>query len=303
MKILVAGGAGFIGSNLCLSLVEEGHQVTVIDDSSTGTNEEEISKVVYKYVDKDVLKGGVEKLFKNKDIIYNLIGKTSHFSSMTNPLGDIKSNILAPFRVLDLAKNYCPEVKIVFTGTRGQYGKIQYLPVDENHPLIPLDVNGVSKNAIEQYNSLYVRQYNMNIVSLRLTNIFGPRHQTTTPDGVLNWFITQARRREKISICGGDRDILFVDECVDALKKAAALDKSYSGQIFNIGGRKVSLEDYVKTVVKVVPTEYEMVKVENKIEIGDYLADCSKFIAATGWELSSLTLEEMINKIVEFYTT
>lgn len=302
MKVLVIGGAGFIGSNLCLSLAEEGHNINVIDDLSTGTNYDEVVSIVDQFHAYDVISYKFAKQqFKNIDVIYNLVGNVSHINSMINPMSDLRANVVAPFAVLEMARKICPNTRIVFTGTRGQYGKIQYLPVDENHPLVPVDVNGVSKNAIEQYNSLYVKQYNMNIVSLRLTNIFGPRHQTKTQDGVLNWFITQALRGEKISICGGDRDILFVDECVDALKKAASLDRSCAGEIYNIGGRKVSLEDYVKAVVKIVPTEFELVKYENKLEIGDYLADASKFINASGWQLSSMSLEEMIQKTVEFY--
>ena len=306
MKALVIGGAGFIGSNLCLSLLRDGYEVSVIDDLSTGRNYKELAGLVHSFRKIDITEEGFGKYwmglpFKNADVVYNLVGSVSHINSMAEPLKDLKANVAAPISVLELVRKNCPETKVIYTGTRGQYGKIQYLPVDENHPLTPVDVNGVSKNAAEQFHFLYSRQYGLDVVSLRLTNIFGPRHQTETQDGVLNWFITQALRGEKISICGGDRDIVFVDECVDALKRAARLDKSYSGQAFNIGGRKVSLKDYVETVVKVVPTEFEVVEKENKLEIGDYLADASKFISATGWALSDLSVEEMIRKTVDFY--
>lgn len=302
MKILVSGGAGFIGSNLCLSLLKDGHEVRVIDNLSTGKNCREIHGLVHDFNVIDLSKDYInKKIFENIDLVFNLVGRTSHHGSMSNPALDVCSNTVAPLKILYWANKLCPNAKIIYTGTRGQYGRIQYLPVDELHPINPLDINGINKYAAEQHHVLYAKQYGADTVSLRLTNIFGPRHQTETPDGVLNWFITQAMRGEKISICGGDRDIVFVDECVDALKRAVRLDKSYSGQVFNIGGRKVSLKDYVETVVKVVPTEYEIVEKENKLEIGDYLADASKFISATGWTLSDLSLEEMIRKTVDFY--
>ena len=305
MKILVVGGVGFIGSNLCLSLIKDGHYVKVIDDASTGRNYREISKVVDKFDKYDIVSSQIAGWqFEDMDVIYNLVGKTSHVNSMKKPLEDLRANVIAPFTVLELARLNCPNAKVIFTGTRGQYGKIQYLPVDENHSLISVDVNGISKNAAEEYHFLYSRQYGMDTVSLRLTNIFGPRHQMETPDGVLNWFIKQALYKEKISIYGGGRDILYVDDCVNALKAAISLDKKYSGQAFNIGsGVKTNLKDYIETLAKIIPIDYEIIEKENILEIGDYVADISKFSNATGWMPSMEPLEDQIKKTIEFYNS
>ena len=305
-KILIIGGAGFIGSNLCLSLAKD-FDVWVIDNCKNNNykkNEEEINKPIgKKFLKENILNKNIDffEWFNNSDVVFNLVGNTSHINSIKNPNVDIEDNILAPFKVLELSKEICPEAKIIYTGTRGQYGKIKYLPVDENHPIDPVDVNGISKQAAEQYHILYSKLYNMDIISLRLTNIFGPRYQTKTPDGVLNWFITQALRGEKISICGGDRDILYIDECIDALVKTMNLDKSYSGNVFNIGGRKVSLKEYVEILSRVVKIDFEIMKKEYKLEIGDYLADYSKFNKATGWKPSNIELKEMITETVDFY--
>jgi len=303
MRILVIGGAGFIGSNLCLSLLQDGHYVKVIDDASTGRNYREISKVVDKFDKYDIITNQTAGWqFEGMDVIYNLVGKTSHIDSMKKPLEDIKENIMAPVTVLEFARLNCPNAKVIFTGTRGQYGKIQCLPVDEKHPLVPVDVNGVSKNAAEEFHFLYNRQYGMDTVSLRLTNIFGPRHQIEKPDGVLNWFIKQALYNEKISIYGGVRDILYIDDCVAALKKAATLDRRFSGQAFNIGsGMKTELKDYIETLVKLIPVEYEVIEKENILEIGDYVADISKFSNATGWQPSIETLENQIKNTIKYY--
>ena len=165
MRILVIGGAGFIGSNLCLSLLQDGHYVRVIDDASTGRNYREISKVVDKFDKYDIVTNQTAGWqFEGMDVIYNLVGKTSHVDSMKKPLEDIKENIVAPVTVLEFARLNCPNAKIIFTGTRGQYGKIQYLPVDEKHPLIPVDVNGVSKNAAEEFHFLYNRLQRLGMV-------------------------------------------------------------------------------------------------------------------------------------------
>ena len=227
-----------------------------------------------------------------KGVLFNISGSSD--------LGMLEINEAANI----ITESIDPNAKVIFTGTRGQYGKIQYLPVDENHSLISVDVNGISKNAAEEYHFLYSRQYGMDTVSLRLTNIFGPRHQMETPDGVLNWFIKQALYKEKISIYGGGRDILYVDDCVNALKAAISLDKKYSGQAFNIGsGVKTNLKDYIETLAKIIPIDYEIIEKENILEIGDYVADISKFSNATGWMPSMEPLEDQIKKTIEFYNS
>lgn len=297
MRILVTGGAGFIGSNLCLSLLEDGHEVYIIDNCSTGKNWDEISRKVHHSYRCDIGKDHIYGVFRGIDIIFNLVGRTSHGGSMKCPEADVMSNILAPLNVLMYAYRECKDAKIVYTGSRSQYGKIQYNPVDENHPIKPLDINGINKYTTEQYHQLYAEHYGMNITCLRLPNIFGPRHQIDVPDGVLNWFIAQALRGEKIKIYGGIRDILYIDECVSALKLAV----NTSTNTYNIGGRGVSLNEFVNKINKIIPVDYECIKYTNKLEVGDYIANASKFQEATGWKLSSKSLEDMINETIDHY--
>ena len=302
MKILISGGVGFIGSNLCLSLVKDGHEVYVIDDCSTGKNWEEIKKIVHRAERLNIASHVIPtRVFCNLEVVFNLVGRTSHSGSMMCPILDAESNLMAPLKILDLVKQFSPEAKVIYTGTRGQYGKILQNPVNENHPINPLDINGINKYAAEQQHILYHKYYGMKTFGLRLTNVFGPRHQMDTPDGVLNWFIAQALRNEPIRVSEALRDALYIDDCIEALKATMYLDDKYAGEVFNIGsGTSISLEEYVKIINKYVPLNYTLLKKENKLEIGTYVANISKFKNASGWE-PKCDLTESIKKTIDFY--
>jgi len=302
MKILITGGAGFIGSNLCLSLVNDGHEVYIIDDCSTGKNWEEIKKIANKAERLNIASHVVPtRILCDLEVVFNLVGRTSHSGSMLCPVLDAESNLMAPLKTLHWVKQFSPEAKIIYTGTRGQYGKILHNPVNETHPINPLDVNGINKYAAEQQHVLYHRYYKMKTFGLRLTNIFGPRHQMDTPDGVLNWFIGQALRKETIKVANAYRDALFIDDCVEALKATMFLDDKYAGEVFNIGsGTTISLEKYVKIIESFIPLNYTKLNEKNKLEIGTYVADISKFKEASGWE-PKCNLKESIKKTIDFY--
>ncbi len=178
----------------------------------------------------------INSLVKNQDFIFSLAGQVSHVDSLEKPFQDLKSNCLAQLSLLEACKKYNPKTKIVFAGTRGQYGRYVYLPVDENHPTKPIDVNGINKMAAESYYLLYYRNYGLRTVSLRLTNTYGPRQQMkNTTQGFLNLFIRSAIDGKDIKIFGRGtqiRDFNYIDDVTSAFLISAA-NKDSDGQIFN----------------------------------------------------------------------
>jgi nucleoside-diphosphate-sugar epimerase len=303
-KALVTGGAGFVGANLCEALAEDGWHIGVVDDCSTAVNEGEVRSLSHVFLKKDVAAlepYEAEFMFRGADVVYNLVGRTWHGRSMTDPAGDAHANVTAPLAALGWAREFCPDAHVIYTGTRGQYGRILENPVKEDHPMVPLDINGINKKASEEAHMLFGTQHGMKVTSLRLPNIFGPRHQTETPDGVVNWFILQALKQEDITVYGGVRDILCVCEVVNALMRCVDRPECI-GRSFNVGGRGMKLFDYAKAVAVSAPTNVrEVAHPDTSLEVGDYTADATAFRNACGWELSASTLGELVAETVEWY--
>ena len=311
-KVLITGGLGFIGSSLAIKLVGHGAKVTVIDSlvpeyggnlfnihGFEGKINVNISDVRDKY--------SIDYLIQGQDILFNLAGTLSHVDSMTNPYTDLEINVTSQVSILEACRNFNPKIKIVYAGTRNQYGKAQYLPVDEKHPQDPTDVNGINCIAGESYHLLYNRIYGIMACSLRLTNVFGPRHQMKhSRQGVLNWFLRQIIDGEEIKLFGtGEqiRDINYIDDVVEAFLLCGASDKVW-GEVFNLGGIPVSLKKFVEETIKVNKKgKFEVVEFPDdrkKIEIGDYIADYSKIKKVLGWE-PKVSLTKGIEKTLKYY--
>jgi UDP-glucose 4-epimerase len=310
--IFITGGLGFIGSTLAIKEVRRGHRVTIIDAlfPDYGGNRFNIYPV---RDDVEVVIGDVrnarliQKLIVGKDIIYSLAGTLSHVDSMTDPLTDLEINCVSQLTLLEACKKYNPGVRILFAGTRNQYGRAKYLPVDENHVMEPVDVNGINNIAAEWYYRLYHNIHGLWTCSLRLTNTFGPRHQMKHPrQGVLNWFIRQVLDGKVIKLYGTGtqiRDINYVDDVVDAFILAADSPKA-KGEVFNLGGDAISLIDFVKKSIKIVGNgKMKIVSFppsRRAIEIGDYIADRSKIKRTLGWEPKT-KIDKGIMKTIVYY--
>lgn len=312
MNILITGGLGFIGSTLAIAEVKRGNKVKVIDAllPDYGGNKFNIQQIEEEI---EIETGDVrntklmEKLVKKKDIVYSLAGTLSHVDSMTDPFTDLEINCVSQLTLLEACRKYNPETKILFAGTRNQYGRAKYLPVDENHPMEPVDVNGINNIAAEWFYRLYHNVHGLRTCSLRLTNVYGPRHQMKHPrQGVLNWFIRQLIDGKTVELFGDGsqiRDINFVSDVVSAFMSAADSSKSI-GEVFNLGGDAVSLESFVKSAIKVfgkgdfrtIPFPAE----RQSIEVGDYVADRSKIKAKLGWE-PEVSLESGLKKTFDYY--
>lgn len=313
-KVLITGGLGFIGSNLAIRLVEQGAEVTVIDSlvpeyGGNLFNVEPVTDRIRVNISDVRDRNSINYLVQGQDYLFNLAGTLSHIDSMRDPFTDLEINCVSQLRILEACRENNPSVKIVFAGTRGQYGRARYLPVDEVHPLHPTDVNGINNNAGENYHLLYNEVYGIRACSLRLSNTFGPRHQMRHPrQGVLNWFIRQAIDGEKIKIYGAGcqiRDTNYVDDVVDAMLLAMMTEET-NGQVYNIGGEAFSLEQFVEALIAVNGSgAYELVEFPEAlkaIEIGDYIASYEKFKALTGWE-PKISLREGLARSLDYYRT
>ena len=249
----------------------------------------------------------VDLLVEDKEIIFNLAGTLSHIDSMTDPMTDLEINCRAQLSILESVRKLNPKVKIIFAGTRNQYGKAKYLPVTENHPQEPTDINGINNIAAEKYHLMYTKVYGIKTVSLRMTNTFGPRHQMKhEKQGVLNWFIRQILDGEEVKLFGDGkqiRDINYIDDVVDALLLVAKSEAGW-GQAYNLGGTPISLLDFVKKTIKIVESgSFKIVPYPGErkaIEVGDYIASFEKIKKTYGWRPKT-ALDVGIKKTIEYY--
>lgn len=296
-KVLITGGMGFIGSNLAIQLVKLGARVTLVDSMipDYGGNLFNIKgiegKVRLNFSDvRD--EHSMDFLIRDMELMFNLAGQVSHIDSMKDPYTDLEINTKSQLSILESCKKYNTDIKIVFASTRQIYGKPQYLPVDEKHPLEPTDVNGINKMAGEWYHILYNRIYGIKTVCLRMTNTYGPRLLLKhNRHGFLGWFMRQIIENKEITIYGNGkqlRDLNYIDDVVDALL-ISGIESTLDGKIFNLGQHPpISLEDIAKLLVKINGAgSYRLVEFpedSKKIDIGDYYSSYKKFKSVAGWK-------------------
>jgi nucleoside-diphosphate-sugar epimerase len=246
-------------------------------------------------------------IVQGEDLIFSLAGQVSHIDSMTDPITDLDINCRSQLSLLECCRKNNPGVKIVFASTRQLYGRPRYLPVDEKHPLLPADVNGINKLAAEMYYTLYNQVHGMKSVSLRLTNTYGPRMDLASDrKGFVGIFLRKALSGEKISIYGSGeqrRDFNHVHDVLDALLLAGEND-SINGKVFNLGHpRHYSLLEFVGILRRHAEFDYETVPFPPEaeaIDIGDYYGDFTMFHEATGWS-PRVDLDGGLKSTLEFY--
>jgi UDP-glucose 4-epimerase len=311
-RVLITGGLGFIGSNLAKKLVTLGARVTLIDSliPEYGGNLFNIDGIRDK-VEVNISdvrdEHSMKYLIQGVDYLFNLAGQTSHMDSMHDPITDMEINAKSQLFILEACRRYNPDIKIIFASTRQIYGKPQYLPVDEKHPLCPVDINGINKLAGEWYHLLYNNVYGIKTCVLRLTNTIGPRMRVKDArQTFLGIWVRLLVEGKPFEVWDGDqlRDFTYVDDAVDAFLMAAGSNNA-NGGIFNLGGENVvSLKKLAELLVSVNNGGESILKQfpsdRKRIDIGDYYSNYNLISSTIGWK-PKVPLQEALRLTLDYY--
>jgi nucleoside-diphosphate-sugar epimerase len=311
-RVLVTGGAGFLGSNLCHELASRGARVTALDGFlfGGGAAMANLDGAEVEFVRADIREVDLRNLCEGAGVIFNLAAQTSHMGGQRDPLSDIAVNATAQLRLIEAAREASPDAVVVHASTRQFYGKARYLPVDEAHPVAPVDANGISKFAGEQFWMLEARIRGRPVVSLRMTNCYGPRLRVRDArQNFLGLWIRLALEGSPFEVWGGDqvRDLCYVDDMTQAFIRAAETPACHGG-IYNIGGAApASLVGIADTLTRLAgpPAGYTVQAFppeRAKIDIGSFHADDGAFRTATGWA-PQVGLEEGLRRTLDWYRT
>jgi UDP-glucose 4-epimerase len=312
-KVLITGGLGFVGSNLCIRLAEVGAKVLIVDNMlpRQGANMFNIEPVKDKVeINISDIRNSISisHLVQGVDYVYHLAGQVNHVDSVKNPLNDLSINVEGTLVLMEALRVNNPNAKVIFTGTRGEYGASLKLPVAESHAINPIGIYAITNFAAERIVLTYHNLHNIKSLCLRITNTYGPRHQMMHDEyGVFNWFIRKAMENEIIPLFGDGRilrDYLYIDDLIDSMIAIALKDDAY-GEVYNVGtGIPLSFVELAKKIIDISGTgkvDYTEFTTERKaLEPGDYYADITKIKDTIKWH-PKISLEEGIKKTLDYY--
>ena len=312
-KVLVTGGLGFIGSNLALRLVRAGAHVVIVDSEveGCGASRHNLSAAEgdYRLIVADV--GNAAALageIRGCSVVFNLAGEISHIHSMRDPARDAALNAMSQLRFLEECARQEPGVRVVYASTRQIYGAPQYLPVDESHPIQPVDFNGIHKYAATAYHLLWSEMGRIDARVLCLTNVYGPRLALwLSGQGFLAHFLRRGLLDETIEIFGDGRqlrDPVYVDDVVDAFLLAGAADDPQS-RLWNVGGQQpLPLAEIASTISAAAGAPLPVCRpfpAEHKgIDIGSYCSDSTRIREELGWS-PRVGFEAGVRRSLEFF--
>ena len=310
-SVLVVGGLGFIGGRLSSALADTGARVTVVTPSRQKHHEAAIAFEArgIRVVEGDVRDRHVmESNVRGQDVVFSLAGQSGAVRSMEEPWDDLDVNVRGMLTLVEAVRRGNPKARVVFTGSRLEYGRVGSDPVTETHDADPLCVHGVHKLVAEHYLKLYERLYGISYAVARITNPYGPgQPQSRTAYGVVNRLIHLALAGETLPIYGDGsqrRDYIYIDDLVQALLALGAPGRKGSS-VYNVGtGVGTSIADMARAITAAAGNgRLEFVAwppLAEQIETGDFVADISRIREELGW-YPTVSLDEGLRRTVAFY--
>jgi len=302
MKVLVTGGAGFIGSHLVDRLVQEGHDVVVVDNLSTG-NRRSLNRTA-RFCKLDIQSWRLERVFRNErpNIIMHLAAQMDVRKSVEDPVFDAQVNVLGMLNVLQQAVRHGVR-KVVFSSSGGAiYGEQEVYPATESHITQPLSPYGISKLCGEQYLSYYQRVSGLQMVNLRYANVYGPRQDPDGETGVIAIFIQKLLNNEQAIIHGNGRqtrDFVYVEDVVEA--NLAVMGPETQGT-YNVGtGKETSINDLLRILI--THTNSTCKEVHGPAKKGEQarsVIDSSKIRQELSWEART-ELSDGLKRTVDYF--
>lgn len=286
-RVLVLGGSGFLGANLSRRLVEAGARVTATTTRHRADAAAGVRLVTWESSDADALR----ELVRDVDVVFSVFGRSGAVRSVEEPWGDLLANCGGQLAVLEAVRREGARAKIVFAGSRLQFGRVGELPVGESHPMEPLDVYGIHKLAGEHYHRVYHRVHGLRTTVLRITNPYGPGQPADRRAyGFVNAMVHRAVAGEALTVFGDGRqlrDVIYIDDVIEAFLAAAATTAT-DGEAYNVGsGVGVPFLEIAETIVRVAGRgRIELAPwppVAEAVETGDFVADVSKLGKAVDW--------------------
>jgi len=294
MRVLITGGCGFIGYHLIRRMLRKDYNLIILDNLTRGVcNVKDISSEIV-FIKDDIRNTEImEKLIKRSDIVVHLAAFSKVFPSIMNPETCFKINVEGTERIARYCAKYTK--KLIFTSSREVYGNALYLPVDEGHPLNPINPYGASKVSAEKIIEAYSKCYGLDYVILRLSNVYGPLDF----DRVIPIFIKRAIENKDLIIYGRHKllDFIYVDDVINAILMAMELDEN---SVLNIGSNKgISLISITKLIKKLVnSTSNIIIKNKRKGEVEKFIADINKAKKVLKWK-PRISLEEGLKKTIK----
>lgn len=301
MKILVTGGAGFIGSHIVDLLVQNAYEVVVVDNLSHGNMENVHTGV--KFYECDITnKYVLDIILKEKpDIIVHEAAQISVENSIKNPIKDAEINIIGTLNILEAAKAIKVK-KIIYPASAAVFGEPQYLPIDEDHPLNMMSGYGVTKHTVEHYLNVYKKLYGISSIVLRYSNVYGPRQDWSGEGGVVAIFCEELLKNESPSIYGDGeqtRDFIYVKDIAEA--NLCAMKSTEEG-IFNIcTGEKISINNLFKCISGFLNKRISPIYTEKRYgDIRDSYMSYNKAFTKMGWK-PKYNILNGLKETIEFY--
>jgi len=302
MKVLVTGGAGFIGSHVVDAFIQAGHDVVVVDNLSTGRIGNLNPKA--RLYQLDIRDSALADVFERErpEIVDHHAAQMDVRKSVVEPLFDADVNIRGTLNLLECARQYAVR-KVIYISTGGAvYGEPQYLPCDEAHPINPICQYGVSKHTVEHYLFVYKHLYNLDYTVLRYPNVFGARQNPAGEAGVIAIFTGKMLNNEPITIYGNgeqERDFIYVTDCARANVLATRAGIS---PVYNVGSNQGTSVNTVFSQLKEI-TGYEWEPIYAPARAGEtfkiYL-DNSLIQRELGWQPGP-SLNEGLTQTIEYY--